>query len=75
VATGTAYHRVCAVGSPDGDRAVEMASDCCLAAERGIPPIMTGGDKWAASGSNGHESPDASESPSESDEVISDRSP
>ena len=48
-----------------------------LPAVGGIPPIMTGGDKWVAtSGSSDHsKSPGMSESLSEPDEVISDHSP
>jgi len=36
----TGYHRVCGMASPDGDGAVEMASDCYLVRGGGDPACI-----------------------------------
>jgi len=38
----TGCHRVCAVTSPDSDKAVEMASDCHLVRDEGNPACIDG---------------------------------
>jgi len=52
----TGCHRVCAVTSPDGDEAMEMASDCHLVRDEGNPTCIDGVGSTNDDTSTGHES-------------------
>jgi len=52
----TGYHRVCGMVSPDGDGAVEMASDCYLVRGGGNPACIDGAGLTNDDRSGGRES-------------------
>jgi hypothetical protein len=52
----TGYHRVCAVASPGGDEAVEMASDCHLVRGAGNSACIDGAESTNDDTSGGRES-------------------